>query len=73
MVKSLPAIQETRVRSLGQEDSLEKEMATHSSIFFLFFFFENNSKRSNTSVFLPGKSHGWRSLAGYSPWGHKET
>ena len=23
-------------------------------------------------VFLPGKSHGWRSLAGYSPWGHKE-
>ena len=25
-----------------------------------------------TPVFLPGKSHGWRSLAGYSPWGHKE-
>ena len=25
-----------------------------------------------TSVFLPGKSHGWRSLTGYSPWGHKE-
>ena len=24
-----------------------------------------------TSVFLPGKSHGQRSLAGYSPWGHK--
>ena len=24
------------------------------------------------SVFLPGKSHGQRSLAGYSPWGHKE-
>ena len=23
-------------------------------------------------VFLPGKSHGERSLAGYSPWGHKE-
>ena len=23
-------------------------------------------------VFLPGKSHGWRSLAGYSPWGCKE-
>ena len=21
---------------------------------------------------LPGKSHGWRSLVGYSPWGHKE-
>ena len=24
-------------------------------------------------VFLPGKSHGWRSLAGYSPWGCKES
>ena len=25
-----------------------------------------------TPVFLPGKSHGWRSLVGYSPWGSKE-
>ena len=32
MVKNPPALQETRVQSLGQEDSLEKEMATHSSI-----------------------------------------
>ena len=32
MVKNLPAVQETWVRSLGQEDPLEKEMATHSSI-----------------------------------------
>ena len=32
MVKNLPAVQETRVRSLGGEDTLEKEMATHSSI-----------------------------------------
>ena len=32
MVKNLPAMQETRVQSLGQEDPLEKEMATHSSI-----------------------------------------
>ena len=31
-VKRLPAMQETWVRSLGREDSLEKEMATHSSI-----------------------------------------
>ena len=31
-VKHLPAMQETRVRSLGQEDPLEKEKATHSSI-----------------------------------------
>ena len=53
MVKSLPAMQETWVQSLGQEDSLEKKMATHSSI-------------------LPGRSHGRRSLGGYSPWGLKE-
>jgi len=26
-----------------------------------------------TSVLLPGKSHGWKSLAGYSPWGRKES
>ena len=32
MVKHLPAVWETQVRSLGQEDPLEKEMATHSSI-----------------------------------------
>ena len=32
MVKSLLAMWETRVRSLGRKDSLEKEMATHSSI-----------------------------------------
>ena len=31
-VKSLPAMQETRVQSLGQEDPLEKGMAIHSSI-----------------------------------------
>ena len=53
-VKNLPAMQETRVRSLGREDPLEKEMATHSSI-------------------LVWKSHGQRSLEGYSPWGHKES
>ena len=48
-LKRLPAMRETWVRSLGWEDPLEKEMATHSSI-------------------LP-----WRSLVGYSPWGHKES
>ena len=53
-VKNLPAMQETLVQSLGQEDPLEKELATHSSS-------------------LPGESHGWRSLVGYSPWGRKET
>ena len=55
MVKNLLAMQETWVQSLGQEDLLEKEMATHSSIL------------------AWKKSHGQRSLVGYSPWGHKET
>ena len=54
MVKNLPAMQETQVQSLGQEDPLEKGMAIHS-------------------VVLPGESHGWRILVGYSPWGLKET
>ena len=33
LVKNLPAMQETQVRSLGQEDPLDKEMAAHSGIF----------------------------------------
>ena len=44
MVKNPPAMQETWVQSLGQEDPLEEGMAT-------------------TQVFLPGESHGQRSLA----------
>ena len=51
-VKRLLEMWETRVRFLGQEDSLEKGMAP-------------------SPVLLPGESHGQRSLAGYSPRGHK--
>ena len=51
--KNRPGAWETQVQSLGQEDPLEKEMAT--------------------SVFLPEEFHRWRSLAGYSPWGCKES
>ena len=32
MVKNLPAMQESQVRSLGQEDPLKKGMATHPSV-----------------------------------------
>ena len=42
-VKNLSAIQETEVRSLGQEDPLEKGMATHSC-----YFFFNNHCHTNT-------------------------
>ena len=54
-VKDLPTMRETRVQSLGWEDLLEKEMATHSSII------------------AWKKSHGQRSIVGYSPWGLKES
>ena len=33
MVKNLPAMQETRILSLSQEDPLEQEITTHSSVF----------------------------------------
>ena len=105
MIKNPPAIQETWVRSLGQEDPLEKELASHSSILdweipSIVMGFPGGSvvkkpvacqcrrlrrrgfepwsrkilcrrKWQPTPVFLPGKSHGQRSLAGYSLWGHR--
>ena len=39
----------------------------------LFTFMHWRRKWQPTPVFLPGESHGWRSLVGYSPWGHKES
>ena len=52
-VKNPPAMQETQVQSLGQEDPCRR-------------------KCQPTPVSLPGKSHGQRSLVGYSPKGCKE-
>ena len=130
-VKCLPAMRETRVRSLGWEDPLEKEMATHSSTLawkiswmeepgglqstgsqsghnysdlahkhacttFKGLLWCLSGKESTcqckrlrfdpwvrkipwrrkwqpTPVFLPGESHGRRSLVGFSPWGRKES
>ena len=54
----VPAMQETWVRSLGWEDPLEKEMATHSSIL------AREIPWTEEPVLCR--------LAGYSPWGHKE-
>ena len=34
---------------------------------------EDPLEKEPTPVFLPGKSHGQRSLVGYSPWGHKQS
>ena len=62
MVKSLLVMQETWIRSLGREDPLEKKMATHSSIL-------------AWKTQWMGEPFGLQfigSLAGYSPWGHKD-
>ena len=101
-VKHLPTVWETRVRFLGREDPLEREMATHSSTLawkipwmeepgrlrsmwllrvghdwatslLLFTLTQWRRKWQPTPVFLPGESHGWRSLVGYSPWGRKDS
>ena len=59
VVKNMPAMQENTCntrdtgQSLGRQDPLEKEMATHSSVL---------------AWRMPGESHGQRSLAGYSSW-----
>ena len=53
-VKNLPVMQETWVQSLGCEDPLKQEMATHSRM-------------------LAWKSHAQSTMAGYSPWGLKES
>ena len=48
-------------------------MTTISTILQYFYnLHEWNKKWQLSPVFLPGKFHGQRSLAGYSPWGHKE-
>ena len=54
-VTNLPAMEGTRFQPLGQEDPLEKGLDTYSTLLFLF---------SPTLVFLPGESHGQRSLVG---------
>ena len=124
-VKRLPTMWETWVGSLGREDPLEKETATHSgtlawkipwtekpigyslwgckesdgtSLSLSFLDFPGGSEGKSvclqcgrpgfgpcvgkipwrrkwqpTPVLLPGKSHGQRSLVGYSLWGRKES
>ena len=56
VVKNLPEMQEMHMRH-GFEPWVEK--------------IAWRRKWQPTPVFLPGKSHGQRSLAGYSPWGHR--
>ena len=77
-----------QVRSLDREDPLEEEMATRVSHVAQMVKHLPTTRKTQvgslgwedpwrrkwqpTPVLFLGKSHGRRSLAGYSPWGHKE-
>ena len=80
LVNNPPAMQETWIWSLGQEDPLEKEMGIArkwllegNEISFSRNSWERKIKKNPksekpTPVFLPGEFHGQRSLVGYSWW-----
>ena len=57
-VKNLPTMQETWFQSLGQEDTLEKGMATHSSI-----LLENLINRGAWQAIVHGVGHKYSELA----------
>ena len=59
MVKNLPTKPETRVRSLGREDPLEKEMATHSSI----LAWEIPCTEEPGGLTVPGVARSWTRLS----------
>ena len=59
LVKNLPAMQETQVQSVGQEDPLEQEMATHSSILAM----ENSMDRGARQVTVHGITKSWTQLS----------
>ena len=61
MVKNLPAVQETQVQSLGQEDPLEEGMATHSSV--LAWKIPRTEEASSLqSMGLKRAGHNWATL-----------
>ena len=62
VVKNLPAMQETQVQSLAQEDPLEEEMATHSTILALIPWTEE-----------PGRLQSMGSQRVEHDWAHTET
>ena len=66
MVKCLPTMQETRVQSLGLEDPLEKEMATHSSILALKIPWTEEPGRLQS---MWSQRVGHDRMTFFSPWG----
>ena len=78
MVKNSPAMWEAQVRSLGQEDPLEKGMTTHSSILAcrIPWTEEPNGFWTEEPMESPCHEPMDRALAGYgqrSPWGFKAS
>ena len=67
IVKNLPTMQEIQLESWVQKILWRRELTTLSSIL------PWRRKWQPAPVFLPGESHGWRSLEGYSPRGCKES
>ena len=63
MVKSLPAMQETWVQSLGQEDSMEEEMVIHSSILAWMSLAENPMGRGAWQATVHGVAKSWTQLS----------
>ena len=63
------------VTLLGIEDILEGNVVKiFASIYFVILLYLGQKNYTvSTPVLLPGKSHGQRSLVGYSPWGSKES
>ena len=72
--------------SYGNSYQLKELLSESKSLFFFFSPLEKRKQKSlrllvfyrrrqwhPTPVLLPGKSHGWRSLVGCSPWGHEES
>ena len=61
MVKKLPALQETQIQSLGQEDPLEKGMATHSNT--QYSCLENSMDREAWLAIVHGVATSWTLLS----------
>ena len=55
----------------GRKES-EMTERLHFTHFTRFIFYHRRRKCQPTPVFLPGESHGRRSLVGHGPWGHRE-
>ena len=55
----------------------EEEICSYFHLFPVYLLSSNGARRRRqwhpTPVLLPGKSHGWKSLVGCSPWGHEES